>query len=81
MKNASVVHANLKPTSIIVSNDTKIKVMNFTYGFNRDSKITGLAKFKPPPSSYVAPEVIKNGMVHEKSDFYSFGVILDEMKI
>ena len=35
MANASVVHCNLKPSSIIVSTDKKIKVINFTYGINR----------------------------------------------
>lgn len=33
-------------------------------------------KFKPSPSIYVAPEILKQEIVHEKSDFYSLGIIL-----
>lgn len=38
MNAASVVHCNLKPSSIIVSNDKKIKLMNFTYSVNISKK-------------------------------------------
>lgn len=55
MSKASVVHCNLKPSSIIVSNDSKIKIMNYTYGHNRENNKSVPVKFKPPSSPYVAP--------------------------
>lgn len=55
MGKSSVVHTNLKPSSIIVSNDNKIKIMNFTYGHNRENKKSIPVEFKPPASNYIAP--------------------------
>lgn len=55
MANATVVHCNLKPSSIIVSTDKKIKVINFVYGVNRNkNKSTGM-EHRPAASPYVAP--------------------------
>lgn len=59
MAKASVVHCNLKPSSIIVSTDGKIKIMNYTYGHNLENKKSIPIKFKPPSSNYIAPEIIK----------------------
>lgn len=79
MANATVVHCNLKPSSIILSTDKKIKVINFIYGINRNKSKSAAVDPRPSPSPYVAPEVIKQGIAHEKSDFYSLGVILSEL--
>lgn len=35
MASNSIVHCNLKASSIIISSDKKIKVINFTHGINR----------------------------------------------
>lgn len=55
--------------------------MNFTYGHNRNNKKSAPVKFKPPASAYLAPEINRDGIVHEKSDWYSLGVIMAEMSI
>lgn len=81
MASATVIHCNLKPTSIILSSDQKIKVINFTHGINRSKSKNYNLEFKPAPSPYLAPEILSEGTAHEKSDFYSLGVILSEMNI
>ena len=55
MANANIVHGNLTPKSIMVTEDNKIKIMNFVYSHNLESHQEIAVKFKPPPSKYSAP--------------------------
>jgi serine/threonine protein kinase len=57
MANAQVIHCNLKSSSIIISSDKKIKVINFTHGINRNKNKNMNLEFKPSSSQYVAPEI------------------------
>ena len=80
MHNAHIVHGNLTPKSIMVTESNKIKVMNFVYSHNLEGNEEIPVKFKPPISKYTAPE-ISGGKVNRTSDLYSLAIILGEMNI
>lgn len=74
-----VVHRDIKSSNILLSKQWNSKVSDF-----------GLAKLLSPESSYittrvmgtfgyVAPEYASTGMLNERSDVYSFGILIMEV--
>lgn len=73
-----VLHLDLTPFNVIVTNQGGIKIMDFGIShFTRDSSKSGSLK---GTLSYIAPEVIENhANVSEQSDIYSAGVMFYEL--
>jgi serine/threonine protein kinase len=76
---AEVIHRDIKSQNIMITNDEKVKIMDF-----------GLAKIKGSSQltkvgatvgtvSYMAPEQMQGGNIDEGADIFSFGVILFEL--
>ncbi|XP_073147470.1 protein kinase STUNTED-like isoform X2 [Henckelia pumila] len=75
-----VVHRDIKPSNILVSSKKTPKLCDF-----------GLALWTPAPSvpflcktvkgtfGYLAPEYFQHGKVSDKTDIYSFGIVLLEL--
>ncbi|NDL66886.1 Stk1 family PASTA domain-containing Ser/Thr kinase [Anaerotalea alkaliphila] len=76
-----IIHRDIKPQNIIITNDGKAKVADF--GIARVSSDATIAVSEVTSGSvhYMAPEQVRGGYCDEKSDIYSLGVLLYEMAV
>lgn len=77
---AQIVHRDLKPSNIMITDDGRIKVMDFGVARQAKDAITKMSMTNTvvgtPP--YMAPEQ-EQGTVRRESDVYALGVCLYEM--
>lgn len=77
---ASVVHRDLKPGNVFVSDDGRLKLGDF--GLARDAEAIGLTieGFTVGTCRYMSPEQIRGtGTISGRSDLYALGCLLFEM--
>ena len=73
-----VVHHDLKPANLLVDSNWTLKVSDF--GMSRLKHTTYLSSNTPGGTpEWMAPEVLRNDPTDERSDVYSFAVILWEL--
>jgi serine/threonine protein kinase len=73
-----LVHADLKPSHILISPDGEIKVLDFGIA-KALAKTTQVTTNNWGTSAYASPERLDRGHVNEHVDFWSLGVMLYEM--
>lgn len=77
-RNPPIVHRDLKSSNLLVDKSWTVKVGDF--GLSRLKSATFLtAKSGRGTPQWMAPEVLRNEPSNEKSDVFSFGVILWEL--
>ena len=82
-----LIHGDLRPENVVVTPKGSVKVLNFglthwtTGGRARRSasQPEGLASDPEGVAAYLSPEQALGGAIDERSDIFSFGVILQEM--
>ncbi|KAJ7952366.1 Tyrosine kinase [Quillaja saponaria] len=77
-RNPPIVHRDLKSSNLLVDRNWTVKVGDF--GLSRLKEATFLtARSGRGTPQWMAPEVLRNELSNEKSDLFSFGVILWEL--
>jgi len=77
--NNHIIHRDIKPQNIMLTNDGKVKVADF--GIARVASENTIDMPENPTGSvyYIAPEQARGGYQDNKSDIYSLGITMYEM--
>ncbi len=75
---AGIVHRDVKPGNVMITEDGRPKLMDFGIAKRGDAHLTQMGTFLGTPS-YASPEQIREGTVDGRSDQFSFAVLVFEM--
>ncbi|KAF7810193.1 putative serine/threonine-protein kinase [Senna tora] len=77
-RNPPIVHRDLKSSNLLVDRNWTVKVGDFGLSRLKDATFVSTKSGRGTPQ-WMAPEVLRNEPSNEKSDVFSFGVILWEL--
>lgn len=74
-----IIHRDIKPQNIIITNDGKVKVADFGIARIASESTIAVSDVTTGSVHYIAPEQARGGYCDEKSDIYSLGITMYEM--
>lgn len=74
-----IIHRDIKPQNIIITNDGKVKVADFGIARIASESTIAISEVTTGSVHYIAPEQARGGYCDEKSDIYSLGITMYEM--
>ncbi len=78
---AGLVHRDVKPENVLISDDGRVKVADFglAKAISADTQHTATQGILIGTVSYLAPELVTDGTSDERADVYAAGVVLYEL--
>ena len=85
---AGIVHRDLKPANILLTRSGQVKILDFGLAKLNDAPADGFAQSETVKTqsgmvigtvNYMSPEQLRGGPIDQRSDIFSFGVILYEL--
>lgn len=79
--NPPYIHKDIKSSNVMLDNDFRGKIANFTLARSADGEDGqfALTRHIVGTKGYMAPEYLENGLISTKLDVYAFGVLLLEI--
>ena len=74
-----IVHRDIKADNIMVNSNDQVKVMDFGLAKLKGSLKLTKTGYRVGTLAYMAPEQIRGEQADERSDIFSFGIVLHEM--
>lgn len=74
-----IVHRDIKPHNIMITNDNRVKVTDFGIARAATSSTVTTTSNVLGSVHYFSPEQARGGYTDEKSDIYSLGIVMYEM--
>lgn len=74
-----IVHKDIKPENILVNKDYEIRLIDFSLAQAKLDRFLQFNKRIEGTPLYMSPEQIRGEKVDERSDIYSFGVLIFEL--
>lgn len=75
-----IIHQDIKPENLLVADDWNVKLIDFSLS---KSKLGGLLSFlwgrRHGTPTYMSPEQILRKVIDNRSDIYSFGIVMYEL--
>lgn len=73
-----IIHRDICPKNILISKNGQVKIIDFGLSISKRSRFRGLGERAGTPT-YMAPEQIRAMEADERTDIYSFGVMVYEL--
>ncbi len=74
-----IVHRDIKPANILLTRDRQVKITDFGLAKCADETSLTLTGQVLGTPAYMSPEQVRGGTVDERTDIWSFGVVLYEL--
>ncbi|CAJ1965442.1 unnamed protein product, partial [Sphenostylis stenocarpa] len=74
-----IIHGNLKPNNILLTHEFEPLIGDFFFGQEKVGPKKSSKDISIRNSGYAAPEYLENGKLSNKTDVYSFGLVLLEL--